>query len=229
MKKQQIETLEKLKKQEELPETTKNEIKEIIFNNLTNTITIMLLLSILLIMPFFVGKEIAIAIYKITSMIVLLFSIFLFEYSYKKDDGNIAINGIEMLVLAIIILYAPYCFMRYKNVFIELSGIYFLIYYSVKTLIIYKNKKKQHNEEISDIPQIVKKESKDKIIEKKKIEEKKEEKRIRAKKQETVEKKTSKPKTKQKATNNKKTKKTSKKEEKIEAAPKKRGRPRKEQ
>lgn len=108
MKEKEIKKLEKLKEQEELPEKEKQELKKITFNNFINSISVMSLLIILMLIAFFVNKQVVILIYKISSIIILLFSIFLFEKAYKKDDGTTAISGIEMLVLSIIILFSPY-------------------------------------------------------------------------------------------------------------------------
>lgn len=108
MKEKELEKLEKLKEQEKLPKNEKQEIRKATFNNFINSISILILLIILMVIPLFAQKEITIIVYKITSMVMILFSIFLFEVAYKKDNGMTAIGGVEMLVLSTISLFAPY-------------------------------------------------------------------------------------------------------------------------
>ena len=65
-------------------------------------------------------------------------------------------------------------------------GVYFTIYYIIKNLIIYRNKKNKYLQEKSDITQIIKKESKDEMaqeqLEKTKQEQKPKRKRGRPRK-----------------------------------------------
>ena len=56
----------------------------------------------------FTETEIFIQYIKIASFIFLLFSIFIFEIAYKKDNDEISLNGIEFLVLSIFSLLIQY-------------------------------------------------------------------------------------------------------------------------
>ena len=153
----ELEELEKIQKQKALSEEEKQEIKKMAYNNLMNAISIMLFLIILIIIPLFVKKEITTIICKVSSIIILLLSIFLFEVAYKRDDGMLAISGIEILLLSIIVLFAPYGFVRLQSKFLQLSGAYYAIYYTIKTIIIYVRKRKKYLSEFNDIPEIIKK------------------------------------------------------------------------
>ena len=112
MKEKEIEKIEELIQEEKLPKEKKLELKKTIFNNIMECISIIELLVVLMIIAFLPNKQLAIIIYKTTSILALMFSIFLFENAYKKDDGMIAISGIEILVLSIIVLFAPYRFFK---------------------------------------------------------------------------------------------------------------------
>lgn len=96
---------------------------------------------------------------KITSFIFLILSIIIFEVSYKKDNDEIALNGIEILILSIYLLLIQYIPKRLKideNMY-TLSGTYiFLIYYGIKNIIIYTKEKKKELDNLSDIKEIVK-------------------------------------------------------------------------
>lgn len=95
---------------------------------------------------------------KIASMIVLFFSIIIFEVAYHKDSGKIAINGIEVLVLAIQTLTIWTVINRFKiefDTYILFSTYAFAIYYVLKSIIIYTIEKKKYLDSLSDIHEIV--------------------------------------------------------------------------
>ena len=85
----------------------------------------------------FTETEIFIQYIKIASFIFLLFSIFIFEIAYKKDNDEISLNGIEFLVLSIfslLIQYIPKLLKIDENTYM-LAGTYiFLIYYGIKNI-----------------------------------------------------------------------------------------------
>ena len=103
--------------------------------------------------------EIFIQYIKIASFIFLLFSIFIFEIAYKKDNDEISLNGIEFLVLSIfslLIQYIPKLLKIDENTYM-LAGTYiFLIYYGIKNIIIYTCERKKELDNLSDIKEIVK-------------------------------------------------------------------------
>ena len=104
----------------------------------------------------FTETEIFIQYIKIAS---LLFSIFIFEIAYKKDNDEISLNGIEFLVLSIfslLIQYIPKLLKIDENTYM-LAGTYiFLIYYGIKNIIIYTCERKKELDNLSDIKEIVK-------------------------------------------------------------------------
>ena len=107
----------------------------------------------------FTETEIFIQYIKIASFIFLLFSIFIFEIAYKKDNDEISLNGIEFLVLSIfslLIQYIPKLLKIDENTYM-LAGTYiFLIYYGIKNIIIYTCERKKELDNLSDIKEIVK-------------------------------------------------------------------------
>ena len=96
---------------------------------------------------------------KVFSITSLLISIVLFEKAYKKDSGEIAIYGIEMLILAIVTLSLIYINLIFSSryVFIVNSISYiFAIYYLIKSVIVYIKKRKKCY--IDDMKEIINKE-----------------------------------------------------------------------
>lgn len=256
MKKDEFVELDKIAKQEKLPEEEKQKITRIALDNLINAISIMTYLIVLMLLPLIKKQMFSITIYKTASMIILFLSIFIFEKAYKCDSGKLTISGIEVLILAIITLFAQYGFLKMQYTFLQLAGVYYGAYYIIKTIVLSAKIKRNYRKTVSDISEIVKKESKDKKAKETKTkrankkEPKKEIKSLKKKqssksnkeKTETTEKKRTTVKTantkKTKTENNKKsnTTKTVKKEtkenkpqEKVEEVKRKRGRPRKEQ
>ena len=96
---------------------------------------------------------------KLFSWFDFLFSIFIFEIAYKKDNDEISLNGIEFLVLSIfslLIQYIPKLLKIDENTYM-LAGTYiFLIYYGIKNIIIYTCERKKELDNLSDIKEIVK-------------------------------------------------------------------------
>ncbi len=186
MKKKQLETLEKINEERKLDKETKAVIYKKILKNFLFAIGILVLFITLRFMALNLDKTINILVYKILSVISLAATIILFEVAYKKDDDTLAITSIEMLFLSIALLLAPYILIIRKNVFTSMIGVYFTIYYIIKNLIIYRNKKNKYLQEKSDITQIIKKESKDEMaqeqLEKTKQEQKPKRKRGRPRK-----------------------------------------------
>ena len=165
MKKDEFVELDKIAKQEKLPEEEKQKITRIALDNLINAISIMTYLIVLMLLPLIKKQMFSITIYKTASMIILFLSIFIFEKAYKCDSGKLTISGIEVLILAIITLFAQYGFLKMQYTFLQLAGVYYGVYYIIKTIVLSAKIKRNYRKTVSDISEIVKKESKDKKAE----------------------------------------------------------------
>ena len=163
MRKKQLETLEKINEERKLDEETKEVIRKKVLKNFLFATGILLFFIILKLMALNLDKNINILVYKISSVILLAITLVLFEVAYKKDSDTLAITSIEMFFLSIITLLTPYTLISRINVFTSIMGVYFTIYYAIKNYIIYRNEKNKYLKEKNDIPQIVKKESKDEL------------------------------------------------------------------
>lgn len=242
MKKVTIQKIEEeINEKMKMSEDVKKSLRKEIFTNIIICACLVAYFIFLFLGGLGKTKEVSIISLRIFSTIYLITSIILFEIAYRKDNGKIAIHGIEILVIAIITLFLPYIIFeldsKHQKIY-AFVGEYIATYYVIKCIYISIKRKKKYSKEVSDIKEIIKKEKRQikneeeieeaRVIEKineetvkkenqKKVTGKIEEapkKRGRSKKQETIEKEKSKAK---------------KEEPKVEAVPKKRGRPKKQE
>ena len=173
MKKKEIEKLEKLNKEMKLTKEVKNIIAKKALDNFLIALDVLLLFLILIITARKLPKNITLLIYKICSVVLFSFTLFVFEMAYKKDDDDTTIHGIEIFILSVVTLLTPYILVERPTAFTLNVGAYFTAYYILKNLVVYKKEKNKFLRQQSDISQIIKKESKDKIaqeeIEKKNV------------------------------------------------------------
>ncbi|MBQ2937921.1 MAG: hypothetical protein IJE05_03455 [Clostridia bacterium] len=98
---------------------------------------------------------------QLCTMIFLFIAIYMFERAYKKEDGKLAIQGIEILILSMYTLTTEHITNRFnlnfKTYTLVASNI-FAIYFILKCIIVYTKGKKEEVEKFSDIKEIVKKE-----------------------------------------------------------------------
>ncbi len=119
-----------------------------------------------------VEKNVCDALIDLITMAFLFITIFLFEKAYKKDSGDLAVQGIEMLVLSIHSLSVRYITEKFNLSFqnyLLTSSYVFAIYYILKAIVIYTKGKKEDLDKLSDIKEIVKDEPIKKKATKKKI------------------------------------------------------------
>lgn len=97
---------------------------------------------------------------KIFTMIFLFISIYIFEKAYKKDDGKLAIQGIEILILATYTLTTLHITNKFNFNFKSYSLVaayIYAIYFILNAIIVYTKGRKNLAENLSDIKEIVKK------------------------------------------------------------------------
>lgn len=143
-------------------EENKKIIRKKIFENLIIAIAIMLYFILINFAYIRMQEDFIVKGIKYVSLVVLFFSISIFEIAYNNDNGILAINGIEILVLAISSLIASHI-AQILNVdfqkYIIINAFSFLIYYVFKSIIISTNEKRKYLESLSDIHEILAKES----------------------------------------------------------------------
>lgn len=225
MKKETIDKIEgEINKKTTMPDSLKGKTRKEVFINLVLAIGI-ILYFIFLIMGSVDSTKISRTLdFRIFSLVLLFIAICLFEIAYKKDSGKIAINGIEILVVALITLFFPYIIFEldrtHQKYYFMVSG-YISIYYIIKSIIITNRAKIKYEKQESDIKEIVKKEEKKTEYLDEEIEEK------TAKKDKKTTKNDEEISKKNIATKKPEKRVIKTEEDKIDSKPKKRGRPKK--
>ena len=133
-------------------------VNEKIYENIIIAVAVMLYFIIINFSYYRIEKDILIIGLKIVSMIILLLSITIFEIAYKKDSGKLAIYGIEILVLAahaLSILHVVEIAKLQFTTYILISSYIFVIYYILKSIILYTIEKRNYLKSLSDIKEIV--------------------------------------------------------------------------
>lgn len=249
MKKEMVEKIEsEITQKTKLPDDIKEQARKNIFTNIIIAIIAISYFIFLILGSAGSTKNVRVVDFNIFSIIILGLAICLFEIAYKKDNGAIAMYGVEALTIALTTLFLPYVIFEvseaHKKYYLMVSS-YIGIYYIIKCIYISVKTKKKYLDEASDIKEIVKKENKrrnvqyeeektedtQKVIEKVE-EDKKENLKSEEKGQKEEVKKEKKPAKKEnKTTKAKKTTESTKKSDKKEEinTPKRRGRPKKEE
>ena len=97
---------------------------------------------------------------QLCTMIFLFISIFFFELAYRKDEDDLAIQGIEVLILSAFTLTSKHISKKFnfdfKNYSLVASYIY-AIYFVLKGIVVYTKGRREMAEDLSDIREIVKK------------------------------------------------------------------------
>ena len=145
-----------------LPKEVKEEMNKQVFRNLIFA-TLIIIYFIFLNLGFLnIDKSIFIqdtAVFAITSLII---SIILFERAYRKEKGYLAIHGLEVLAVALLTLFTPYTYFYIEPVVSKIMmvvPIIFAMYYVLKGILICVKTQKNQENKISDIKEIVKKET----------------------------------------------------------------------
>ena len=156
----EIEEIKKtIKNKKELPKEEIKKINKILFRNIIVAIVIVTYFIFLNLGKMNIENSVYVTDLKVFSMCTLLSAIVLIEIAYKKDSGEIALYGVEMIVLAITTFALIYINLmlssRYTYIVTAISAI-FAIYYLIKSIVIYLKKRKQYF--VNDIKDIMNKE-----------------------------------------------------------------------
>lgn len=154
-----IELGNKIKEERKLPENRKQEIyKNVLRNVITAALLTLYFFGVNLINLY---MDSTIFMYQINafSVILLIATIVIFEKAYNSDDDRTALLGIEIMFLALATLFLRYVTLKYSlDYMVCLVGltIFFLVYYIIKSTVIYIKEKKDYIKSLSDIKEIVK-------------------------------------------------------------------------
>lgn len=156
-----INKLEKeIQNKKRMPKEKQEDINKKIFENILIAIIVMIYFYLINIGSLNIETNVFLTDLKVFSVGIIIFTIILFEYSYKKENSNVCIHGIESLFISIVTLFSIYAYTLFFdkfNLLIALSAFLFAIYYVGKSIIIYKKMRKSYFKNLSDIGDIIKK------------------------------------------------------------------------
>lgn len=158
--KKMIEELEKVKQKQIIPADIKKQMNDKVFKNIILAILIMIYLLFINMGFINIAQDVLVTDLKVFSITLAVLAIVLFERAYKKDSGELAINGIEVLVLAIATLISigvlTTATAKFQLVIAAVSFLYGA-YYTGKAIFEYVREKKKYLKQTSDIKDIIKK------------------------------------------------------------------------
>lgn len=143
-----------------MKEVKEKYLKEIYFNVLKAIITMLFFFVLNKAYENVSSEHFALGI-EIFTMIFLFIAIYIFEQAYKKDDGKLAIQGIEILVLSTYTLTSRHIANKFDfdfKIYSLVVSYIFAIYFILKGIVVYTKGRREEAEELSDIREIVKKE-----------------------------------------------------------------------
>jgi len=109
---QNIEKLEKeVISKKYLPKAEEEKINKKLFENILIADILMVFFYLLSLGSLNIETPVFLKDLKVFSMGLIVLTIILFEVSYKKENSNLCIHGIECLVLSIVTLFSSYIYM----------------------------------------------------------------------------------------------------------------------
>ena len=156
-----MEQLEKeIMSKKHIPKEEEDKIHKKMFENILIADILMAFLYLISLGAINIETSVFLKDLKVFSLSLIIFTIILFEISYKKENGKLAINGLECFAFSIFILFSTYIYTMYIydfDIYISLVSYIFAVYYVVKSIIISKKMKKKYIQSLSDIGEIIKK------------------------------------------------------------------------
>ena len=162
VKRSMLRDIENVRRNRKISPKAQEKIKKGIIADFAICISFVILIFTCLIIVHYMPKNIAIIEYDIIACIFMIIDIVVYEVAYKKDNGAVALSGLEILIMSIFLLFAPYIFFKldYEKIF-YIATRSIIGYYILKILIYCVVAKKHYANDVSDISNIVKKESSD--------------------------------------------------------------------
>lgn len=143
-----------------LPKEEEGKIHKKVFESILLADIVMAFLYCISLGSFNIETPIFLTDLKVFSIGLIITTILLFEISYRREDGKLAVHGIECLVLSIFMLFTSCIYtmnMKEFHLYVAIAAYAFAIYYVGKSIIVYQKMKKQYLASLSDIEEIIKK------------------------------------------------------------------------
>lgn len=138
---------QEIKSKKTVTEEQQKKMNGEVFKNIIIAIAIVLFLNCIILGFMNIESSIFIVDLKVFALSLLAVAIGIFEFAYKKDSGKAAIYGIEILFLALCMLAFIYIDIMLNSKFVIIAVLLtyaIAIYYTAKSIIVYKKMKKQY-------------------------------------------------------------------------------------
>ena len=135
-----------------------NKVSFNVYKNILIAVIIMIYFIMINSIYYKLDNSMLLNILKVLSIVILFFGIIVLEISYRKENGKLGINAIEIIVLAGHTLSITHIVQLQKFEFanyILVSSYMFSIYFIFKSIIIYTKEKRDYLNSLSDIREIV--------------------------------------------------------------------------
>lgn len=151
--------VEEITKKRKMTKEVKEQINQRIFCNCLVAIGIMLYICAIDVVYIYAKQEVVTIALKVFAMLFIAVTVGTFELAYRKDNGKMAVVGIELLIFSVIILYIPKIYVNVDQLLCQillLTPLFCSIYYIAKSMMIYLKTEKEYQNNLSDVKEIVK-------------------------------------------------------------------------
>ncbi len=151
--------VEEITKKRKMTEEVKDGLNQRIFHNCLVAIGVMLYICAIDVVYIYAKQEMISLALKVFAMFLMMLTIGVFEVSYRKESGKLAIVGIELLMFSVIVLYIPQIYVNLDKLFCQVllfTPIFCGVYYIAKSILIYIKTEKEYQNNLSDVKEIVK-------------------------------------------------------------------------
>lgn len=90
---------------------------------------------------------------------IIILTVIVFEFSYRKNSIKLLVIGIELFSCAVLSLYVPYIFVHSSSairISIMILPAFLILYYGIKSFIVFKRKQFEYRNNLSDIKDLLK-------------------------------------------------------------------------
>ncbi len=151
--------VEEIAKKRKMTEEVKQQLNKKIFYNCLVAIGIMVYICAIDVVYIYAKQQMISVALKVFAMFLIVLTVGIFEFSYRKESGKMAIIAMELLAFSVIILYIPQIYINLDKLFCQallFTPIFCAIYYMAKSIIIYIKTEKDYQNSLSDVKEIVK-------------------------------------------------------------------------
>lgn len=157
-----------IEQKRKLPKNVKDKISTKIFQNLLVAVIIMAYFCIINVSYYKLESNKFEEYLKYFALGISVITVIAFEISYRKNSLGMMIISIELLLCGILSLYIPYIFLHTNTTFrvsIMVLPVALVIYYAIKSFVLFKQNQLKYRNNLSDVKEIVKETEKSSYIE----------------------------------------------------------------